>query len=496
MEDFKKSELQAFYTESDAIVNCMLNLVDFKDDDNVLEPCAGHGSFIEAILNRNSLVNIDAYEINHKECSYLQEEFCANKVNVYCCDSLLDENLLFKSDIGGYYDKIIANPPYGAWQDIEKRKKLKKIFNGLYVKESYTLFLFRCIDLLKTDGDLVFIIPDTFLNLHRHKGIREKILNDTYIKSIRLFPSKFFPGINFGYSNLSIIHLRKKNKLEIRENSIEVYNEYSTVEELVSTKTPSLYLPQDDILTTEDYSILISKNIKALNHISLSKKKLGDVAECVTGFYSGNDKEFLKVSSKEVPYSSKYGIIDPDTIILDLTEDQKKNGVDSECAYIPIVKGGNTEFYKSNNWFMKWTIESVKHYKNNKKSRYQNSNYYFKQGLAVPMVSSSKVTASILDNRLFDQSIVGVFSKEIEFVYYLLGFINSEVCNSMLRIINPTANNPANYMKKIPFIYSQYHFEEVNTLVKSMVIDKVIDDEVSKEKQEMLNSIFNEIFGM
>lgn len=70
-----------------------------------------------------------------------------NNLTVKRSDTLLDERLDYISSIGGYYTKIIGNPPYGAWQDYEKRDLLKKKYNGQYVKETYTLFLYRCISL-------------------------------------------------------------------------------------------------------------------------------------------------------------------------------------------------------------------------------------------------------------------------------------------------------------------------------------------------------------
>ncbi|KKT18839.1 MAG: hypothetical protein UW03_C0029G0001, partial [Candidatus Peregrinibacteria bacterium GW2011_GWA2_43_8] len=67
------------------------------------------------------------------------------------------------------------------------------------------------------------------------------------------------------------------------------------------------------------------------------------------------------------------------------------------------------------------------------------------------MISSSQITAALIENRLFDQSIVGLFSKDKGLIFVLLAFFNSPTCNKLIRTINPSANNPANYIKKIPF---------------------------------------------
>ena len=94
------------------------------------------------------------------------------------------------------------------------------------------------------------------------------------------------------------------------------------------------------------------------------------------------------------------------------------DGFESDKHFLPIVKGGNTKFLKPEGWFMNWSKEAVLHYKKDKKARFQNPQYYFKFGIGVPMISSSSITASLIENKLFDQSIVGIFPKEESLTYY------------------------------------------------------------------------------
>ncbi len=443
--------LQAYYTESRHIVDCMLQLVSIKESSRVLEPCAGHGSFVSGILAAGKFKQLDLFEINTNECAYLNEKYAGHNVSVTCSDFLLDPDLRFKCDMGGFYDVIIANPPYGAYQDFAKRKILKKIFRGLYVKETYSLFLYRSIELLRPDGELVFIIPDTFLSLHRHNGIRSKILRDTEIQSIRVFPSNFFPNVNFGYSNLCILKLRKVDR-QRRANEIAIFNSYRSVSQLTRVHVASFFIPVKAVIDSDDLAIIVSDDLAAVALINSSERTIDDVAFCVTGFYSGNDKIYLKSSSSNVKYSKRYSTVNFNDVYTVPSGAEQSHGIDASAAYVPIVKGGNTRFYKPNEWFMDWSSRTVQTYKTHKKSRYQNSEYYFKDGIAVPMVSSTKISASLIDHRLFDQSIVGVFPKDKQYLLYLLGFFNSEICNKLLRLINPTANNSANYIKRIPFV--------------------------------------------
>ncbi|HPW65929.1 MAG TPA: Eco57I restriction-modification methylase domain-containing protein [Salinivirgaceae bacterium] len=482
---------QAFYTKSTPIVDYMVQQLSLKPDDKILEPCGGDGVFVESIVEENEYAHIDIYELNEKSIKTLNEKFLyLPNVKIKHSDTLLDEELIFSSSFGGIYDKIIANPPYGAWQEYEKRDLLKKLFPNIYAKETYGLFLYRCVELLKDKGLLTFIIPDTYLNLHMHKALRKHILQKTKIKELALFPSSFFQGVNFGYANLSIITLEKcLRQKECLNNNFRIINGFRNVEQLsninsetdLNTKT---YL-QKDIYANPDHAFLISDNFEIINAINNSKLKVGDIASCVTGFYSGNDKTFLQVSSHDLKNGKNYCLVNQNSINRDYQNIPNiLEGIEGEKHFLPIVKGGNVKYLKSDGWFMNWSKEAVKHYKTNKKSRFQNPQFYFKFGIGVPMVSSSSITASLIENKLFDQSIVGVFPKDESLTYYLLAFFNSPTCNKFIRTINPSANNPANYIKKIPFIIPEKSILDLITKKTIKIIDSIRQSRSYNESYE------------
>jgi hypothetical protein len=226
------------------------------------------------------------------------------------------------------------------------------MYPELYAKESYALFLFRCIELLKDNGILSFIIPDTFLNLRMHTAIRKHILTKTKILELVLFPSSFFPGVNFGHANLSIITLQKTNSLkDCLNNSFRILTNFSSVEQLVNINEQELKMYsflQQEILSNSDSAFLISDNSNISEVINSSDLKIGDIADCVTGFYSGDDKTFLKVINPNLKNAKNYDLID----ITKVNREYRNiptilEGIDEEEYFIPIVKGGNTKYLKS-----------------------------------------------------------------------------------------------------------------------------------------------------
>ena len=402
----------SFYTESDPILTYMVKKLDIAENDIILEPCAGDGVFIEKIIaTKKGNYRIDALDLNPIAVEGLKDKFQSERVTVREADTLLDSTLDLFVNNNGFYSKIIGNPPYGAWQDYNKRVLLKKMYGG-YVKETYTLFIKKCIDLLKENGRLVFIIPDTFLALRLHKDTRDKILKETEVEEILLIPSNFFPGVNFGYSNLCIITLNKNkdienNRIRILSVSNNVNSLYELADGNVSVANLFEEIEQNKIINSVESAFLIGGTTKIRKLINEAETKLGDIANCVTGFYSGDNKKFLAVKNHKIKGSKKIQIIDDN--IIDHTFLKNKDliiGLGNEKQYIPILKGGNGRFIKNSEWFVKWDKQTVKYYQQDKKARFQNSQYYFKEGIGVPMVKSAHLHAFLLEKRLFDQSIV------------------------------------------------------------------------------------------
>jgi hypothetical protein len=250
-------------------------------------------------------------------------------------------------------------------------------------------------------------------------------------------------------------------------------------------------------LNNPDHAFFIADNSDILKVINETKLTIGDIADCVTGFYSGDDKRFLQVISPNLKNGKNYNVINPETINSNYNANSEiLNGIESEQYFIPIVKGGNTKYLKPESWFMNWSKEAVSHYRTDKKARFQNPKYYFKFGIGVPMISSSNITASLIENKLFDQSIVGIFPRDEDLTCYLLAFFNSPTCNKLIRTINPSANNPANYIKKIPFILPDETILAQITIKIKHIVDTIKSTSYFNEAEELeIQNMIKVIYG-
>lgn len=489
---------QSYYTKCEPILNYMVGKLKLHDKDTVFEPCGGDGVFVDKILSVNDSLSVSVFELNPDAVNELNSKYgWRSNVNVRQTDTLLTPEILTRKL---KFSKIIGNPPYGALVDNDIRKRLNHIYSGIYTKESYTLFLYACIQSLDNHGHLSFIIPDTFLTLHRHKRIRQYLLQTTKIDEILLFPSSFFPGVNFGYANLCIISLERDYDIERnRKNKFQVRKGYNNVEQIGDEYVPCRIYTQEDILNNVDSSFLVSDSQEIRGLINNPfHKKIGDIAYCVTGFYSGDDKHYLHPANIELKNAKKYTVASGESINMgELKQSEKINGISHNRYLVPIVKGGGKRFYKPNEWFMDWSGKAISEYRQSRKCRFQNADFYFKQGIAIPMIRSTHMTAALIDNRLFDQSVVGVFPRDSKWLLFLLGFFNSDICTKIISALNSSTNNSANYIKQIPFIVpNEQQLSEVNILV-SDIISKLKDDENAdiREKLYRLNVFFTSLYA-
>lgn len=493
----EKLTFQAYYTKSDPILSYMTDMLNLQPQDSIFEPCGGDGVFVDKILEKSSSSNITIYELNPKAVELLRKKY-EKQSNIFIkeTDTLLDKELLTCSRL---FDKIIGNPPYGARIDEEKKKLLKRLYSDIYTKESYTLFLYACTRCLRENGELSFIIPDTFLSLHRHIAIRKYLLTNTKIRELALFPSSFFPGVNFGYANLCIITLEKTSDLQQNlSNDITIRTGINSVEDLEKReKGITRIVSQKEVYEGIGAAFMLNSTKQLtwlINNETL--EKIGNIANCVTGFYSGNDKRYLHPLDGSSKNAKKYTCVKTEDVrYSELSEKEKIWGIETHQCFVPIMKGGNVQYVKPNQWFMDWSVQALREYRNSKKCRFQNSSYYFKKGIGIPMIRSSRLTSALLEERLFDQSIVGVFPNDETYTYYLLGFFNSAICSELINVINPSTNNSANYIKKIPFIQPS---KDVRTRVENTV--KIIIATLKQGKtdidpyQKELDDIFNNLY--
>ena len=451
LENYTDHDFQAYYTDAQEIQKLMIQLLGNVSGKYILEPCAGEGAFISSLSGIPT--RVDAIDIDQKHVKFIKENFPSfvKATKVDFIDEFLEAGLFSSQTIGSEYDGIICNPPYGLNFSIDYRKKLKKRFSNLYVRESYGLFMHFGIDALREGGRYVFIVPDTFLTSTNHKPLRQFLSESGTLSEIVQFKSKRFESVNFGYGNLCIIAGYKGKQNEIHKarwlDAISSDGAISLEEVNRSSIVPHSYFKEamkDGWYHPSVRTRLVFKTENVL---------LGDIAECRTGIYTGDNKRFCAFDESRAPARANgHGIDWEKKVHLEpLSSLQKSQGLTGSKNYVPFIRGGHRQPFDKTAHALDWNSEAVSYYANDKKARLQNSKFYFRDGLAIPMVTSGRISASLMSKAIFDQGVVGLFPNDDRDLDFLLLYLNSRFVSEVVKpAINPGANNSANYIKKIP----------------------------------------------
>ena len=290
----QKSQSGSYYTPSNLVDEIIKEHV--KKDSKVLDPCCGTGQFLlafsDVIENPSNIYGVDIDEIavriarlniliKFKNKDFAPNIVCKNtlfEVGNYDLFSLNDENIRD-------FDVIATNPPWGVHFSKEDTEKLRKIYPTITSFESFSYFLKKSIDLLRKDGVISFILPESILNVKTHKDIREIILKNSQIKKIiyldRVFKNVFTPVVRLD------IQKSEKNQGSIQiQKAIEKYD----IEQTRWLKNQDYVFD----IHSSGFDEKIIDRIYFVSHTTLENK-----ADWALGIVTGNNKSFITNELKD-----------------------------------------------------------------------------------------------------------------------------------------------------------------------------------------------------
>lgn len=165
------------YFTKEVIAGFMTSLIRHDRSADVLEPSCGKGVFLEKLAEQG-FTRLSAYEID----SALEIPF----------DFVRRESFV-SSPLSERYDVVIGNPPYIRWKNLESELKEElatcalwnEYFNSLC--DYLFIFLLKSVEQLRTDGELIFICPEYWLNTTHAQSLRDYLCRHGHITDIYQF---------------------------------------------------------------------------------------------------------------------------------------------------------------------------------------------------------------------------------------------------------------------------------------------------------------------
>ena len=251
------------------VIKMMIDILDIKEDETVLDPTCGTGGFLvealrsvwEKIDKKRTKLSWDKSAIQEEKIKFgynnvygIDADYFLAKVtkaymailgdgkgNIYCEDSLENPNNWSnktKQNINlGKFDVVLSNPPFGSKIPVKGADKLSQFEFGyrwkldkknnnwlkqkIRDKESpQIIFIERCLEFLTEEGKLGIVLPDGIFGNDKLGYIRDYLLKKATIIAIIDVPIEtFMPNTP---TKTSILIL-KKRKLGQKEKTYPIF---------------------------------------------------------------------------------------------------------------------------------------------------------------------------------------------------------------------------------------------------------------------------------
>lgn len=297
-----KAEAGSYYTPSNIVEGIVKEYL-YDQHARILDPCCGTGQFLlfavdtlSQLGNKNVLENVWGCDVDELAVRIARLNLllkCKDQddmsPHIYCLNSIIEGGDIFSSPQKvlkeNFFDLVITNPPWGAKIAKTERGQIKALFPFIKSEESFSYFLAKGMSLLKKDGVLSYILPESFLNVKMHSDIREHLLRSSAIKKIlfldRAFKNVFTPAIRL---DIQKTQSPEKHKIEVQNGKVFKVDQA----EMLKNNNFEISITIDN----EDAHIL--KKIFSQKYTTLA-----DSAEWALGIVTGNNDEFVSKEKKE-----------------------------------------------------------------------------------------------------------------------------------------------------------------------------------------------------
>ena len=350
------------------------------------------------------------------------------------------------------YWVTITNPPYAAISNLSP--KVNDFVKANYPDSKvdlFAVFIERCGLMTRVSGYQAMITQHAWMFLASYENLRDKLLNKELINLAHLGPHAFdeingevvqtssFVFCNDFFSNYNSTFVQLVGgKNEAAKAAMFISGEHrfnKTNEQLREIQgTPyTAYWASEVVLSAFKKSHLV-----------------GDVSEPRVGMATANNDRFIRLWFEV--NRNKFGI----------NISSRKEAVESRKKWFPFAKGGEQrKWYGNNDTVVNWENDGfeIQNFKDEKTGRIRSHNYnldyIFSSALTWTVIGTEKTSFRFCPvGFLYSNSGYGLFCNNEKTKYYLLGFMNSKIAASLLKILSPSMGFESGYLRKLPLIES------------------------------------------
>ena len=357
-------------------------------------------------------------------------------------DRLSRENEYIKQAkiLSNQYTVVCTNPPYMGKKSINS-----KLSNYLYQNypttksEMYSAFIERCYNFTKEKGYLSMITIHSWMFISSFEELRNFILNNSTIINMVHTGASTFIDLN-AFNVLATAFCLKKEKLNIKSTFVRLVDYYKTETKIENFRnTKNYYNINQDILNKIPQKPFVYWISDEIRNAFCNNKKLGKYYPPKQGIATADNKRFLRLWY-EVDFSK---------IAFNISSEEES--LKSNLKWYPYNKGGNyRKWYGNNEYVVNWQ-NNGKELKKFKKAVIRNKDYQLKEGITWSLFGFENFGVRYKEQGfIFDVSGSSMFPDK-ENLYYVIGYLCSNVAFKFLSILAPTVNFQVGNIASLPY---------------------------------------------
>ena len=350
------------------------------------------------------------------------------------------------------YDVVVTNPPYMGSSNMSARlaEYIKENFqNGK--TDLFAAFIYRCYVMTGKNGFIAMITQHGWMFLSSYEKMRQDLMQCANLVNMAHLGARAFDEISGEVVQTTsfVFRHRVNDRYFSRfERLIEGTSEAEKESLFLKQRNIEYFMQAETIKSIPNHLFAYWLDRVLIDHL-VNDKKAGDFGDAKQGLITSDNDRFLRFWYE----------IDPQKI--------------GTKWYMYNKGGGFRRWYGNILYVVNWENDGFEicHFVDDKgklKSRPQNIQYFFKEGLTWNDVSTAKFCCRYVDNTCaFDASGPMFFLRNNDNLLYFLGLLNSSITQEFMNLICQGLHYSTGHIPQVPVKLE--HKEEVEQLVSENI---------------------------
>ena len=353
------------------------------------------------------------------------------------------------------YDVVCTNPPYmgGSGMNATLSTYVKKNFPDSK-SDLFACFMEKCGKLIKRNGLYAMITQHAWMFLSSYEKLREKLKMHSIVDMAHL-GARAFDEIGGEVVQTTAFVSCGRRVADFKGTYVRLVDIIGEWEKEAAYRSGNhRYTAKQENFSKipgSPVAYWVSENFVR----TFSERKL-DIYKMNSGVTTGKDDDFIKewyeIPNVEISFES--------------------NSYDefnmSKKKYATLSKGGYKRRWYGNNELVIWyDFKGKENMSKISSHAFSGEEDYFKTGITWGEITSGNFSARFHTHNIHSHKSPTIFTEKD--LSYVLGYLNTNIFNYYVKLINPTISTGVNVVKKIPIIVEEKIKPEVNQFVQENI---------------------------